>query len=87
MQALLAAGADVNAPSRAPSDFKRENTPDDPIFGHTPLMVAADNDDLEMLKTLLAAGANLNINGGTYNGGTKNSSIIIIEQADKVSIR
>jgi uncharacterized protein len=55
--ALIAAGADVNAPS---------------IGDHpeTPLHWAASSDDVEALDTLLDAGANIEATGAVIGGGT-----------------
>ena len=58
-QALISAGADLNAATEGAGDFRE-----------TPLHWAASNDDVEVAEALIDGGADLERKGGSIAGGT-----------------
>ena len=59
VQALISAGADLNAPTEGAGDFRE-----------TPMHWAASNDDVEVAEALIDGGADLEVKGGSIAGGT-----------------
>lgn len=68
---LVEAGADVNAGVIHP----RAETP-----GETPLHWAASNDDVDFLEALLALGADIEVPGAIFTGGTPMSDAVVFAQ-------
>jgi ankyrin repeat protein len=69
--ALIAAGADVNAPV---------TPPDQPGVAETPLHWAASSDDVLVLDALLDGGADLEAPGAVFTGGTAMSDAVVFAQ-------
>jgi ankyrin repeat protein len=69
--ALLAAGAEVNAPAGAPVPS---------AHAETPLHWAASSNDVAVLDALLDGGANIEAPGAVFTGGTPMSDAIVFAQ-------
>src|SRR5206468_5830800 len=65
--ALIAAGADVNAPMIGP-------------HSETPLHWAASSDDVAVLDALIAGGADVEAPGAVFTGGTAMSDAVVFAQ-------
>lgn len=68
---LAAAGADVNAAVSHPTEA---------ASAETPLHWAASSDDVEVLDALLDAGADIEVPGAVFTGGTAMSDAVVFAQ-------
>ena len=77
IRALVAAGADPNAPMPHP---------DNPNVAETPLHWAASNGDVAAVETLLDVGAEIDAPGGIFDGCTAYEEAVIFEKYEAAQL-